>query len=82
MGVGIGDAIHTADWLALLMLSSKEKTQLAAPSKPSEPAAAASTTATESWVPNWRQLGVGFGAGALVALLLGMQIRQMGRGKG
>ncbi len=46
------------------------------------PAPAAKPTPAETWVPNWRQLAVGFGAGAAVALLLGMQVRQMGRPKG
>jgi hypothetical protein len=54
------------------------RTNTAATSGDTTPSAPASA----SWEPNWRQLGVGFGAGALVTLLLGMQLRQAGRPKG
>jgi hypothetical protein len=33
-------------------------------------------------MPNWRQIAVGFGAGAVVALLLGYQFRQLRLSRG
>jgi hypothetical protein len=69
MGLGAGDLLQEASWPALLV----KPPEVVAPPAPSPPAA---------WVPNWRQIAVGFGAGAVVALLLGMQFRQMGRSRG
>jgi hypothetical protein len=74
LGLGAGDLMQEASWDAIAIAS--------APATQAGPAPApARSAATETWVPNWRQLAVGFGAGAVVALLLGMQVRQLGRPK-
>jgi hypothetical protein len=90
-GLGAGDLIREASWPAFVIRTGEQAQQAqqarrvadAARGGGGEPApgAPAAPPAPASWEPNWRQLGVGFGAGALVALLLGMQVRQMGRPK-
>jgi hypothetical protein len=83
-GLGGADLIREAGWPAWAMT-------YGGPTSPAGDARAGGGTAAAvdaapssaaSWVPNWRQLGVGFGAGALVTLLLGMQLKQAGRPKG
>jgi hypothetical protein len=78
MGLGAGDLLQEACWSAIAI----SKSPPPAPPAETKGATATPTTGSESWIPNWRQLGVGFGAGALVALLLGMQFRQAGRARG
>jgi tetratricopeptide (TPR) repeat protein len=48
---------------------------IAGPTAPPTPA----PTAVSDWMPQWRQIGVGFAAGALVAFLVGQQLRQLRR---
>ncbi len=87
-GLGAGDLIQEASWPAMIIHSEEKRlanerrrnTQASADPGPATPSTSPSTS--QSWVPNWRQLGVGFGAGVLVALLLSMQMRQLGRAKG
>jgi tetratricopeptide (TPR) repeat protein len=53
------------------------------PPKKDEPAGATTAApASTGWMPDWRALGVGFAAGAVVALLLGYQVRQARQAKG
>jgi hypothetical protein len=83
LGLGAGDLMQEASWVAVATETvAKANVSPPKPAPPPPPAPVAPAAGTESWVPNWRQLGVGFGAGALVALLLSMQFRQMGRTRG
>jgi hypothetical protein len=75
MGLGAGDLIQEATWPAIAIAT-----------QPPPPKAEAQTTppasASTTWLPDWKQVGVGFVAGAVVALLLGFQIRQARLSKG
>ena len=75
-GVGAGYLIQEASWLGIV----KANEPRPAPAAP--PTATSAVATPASWIPNWRQLAVGFGAGAVVALLLSMQVRQGRRAKG
>jgi hypothetical protein len=89
MGLGAGDLIQEASWPAMIIhteeqrrRAEEQKRKGQATPEPERTTAALSPSTTQSWVPNWRQLGVGFGAGVLVTLLLSMQMRQLGKTKG
>jgi hypothetical protein len=89
MGLGAGDLIQEACWPAMVVYTEDlkrkvedQKRRQQAVQQADSPAAGPSSSASEGWVPNWRQLGVGFGAGVLVTLLLSMQMRQLNRAKG
>jgi hypothetical protein len=73
LGLGAGDLMQEASWVA--MAQSLERPPPA--ESPSEPKAAAAAPPSSSWLPSWwRQAAVSFGAGAVIAWLLGHQIRQ------
>jgi hypothetical protein len=78
MGLGAGDLMQEASWTAIVKASE--------PPPPSKDEGGRGTTTppptSTGWMPNWRELGVGFAAGALVALLLGYQVRQARQAKG
>jgi hypothetical protein len=82
-GMGAGDLLREASWPALAIASDEQTRRTRAAGRPADSQAAtdAAPPTSSSWVPNWRQLGVGFGAGVVVTLLLGMQLRQTGRPK-
>jgi tetratricopeptide (TPR) repeat protein len=68
MGLGAGDLIQEASWPAIVIWSESPRTE----AQPTAPPPASS-----SWLPDLKNVAVGFAAGAVVALLLGYQIRQM-----
>lgn len=72
MGLGAGDLMREASWPAIVIVSEPP------PPKGEAKSAAGTTTAPTStgWMPEWRTLIVGFAAGAVVAWLLGYQVRQ------
>jgi len=93
MGLGAGDLMQEAAWPAIAILSEEQARAArdrarggagnrneAAVDAESE-TSRATTPAPPGWMPDWKQVGVGFGAGVVVALLLSMQLRQMGRPK-
>jgi tetratricopeptide (TPR) repeat protein len=77
MGLGAGDLIQEASWPAIVAISEPP-----APKADTQQIAPPSSTTSAGWLPNWRALLVGFGAGAVVAWLLGYQIRQARLTKG
>jgi hypothetical protein len=84
-GLGAADLIREAGWPAWAMRYGAPIDPAGGPPRATGGDTTATDTATPSsasWVPNWRQLGVGFGAGVLVTLLLSMQLKQAGRPKG
>jgi len=73
MGLGAGDLIQEATWPAIVIVSEPPKAE-ASPTPPAP--------APASWLPNLWHVAVSFAAGAVVALLLGYQIRQARLSKG
>jgi hypothetical protein len=49
------------------------------PPAPAAPAAPEKGTTQQKWLPDWRQLAVGFGTGLIVGMLLLLQFRQLSR---
>jgi hypothetical protein len=93
LGLGAGDLMQEAAWPAAvigteehLKRQAEDRKRLAQAAEGSSPldrtTPGTPLAGSESWVPNWRQLGVGFGAGVLVTLLLSLQMRQLGKTKG
>jgi len=84
MNLGAGDLIQEASWPAIVIEDENRRASkdAQAPSTASPPSPLSPPVAGEPWMPNWRPLAVGFGAGVAIALLLAMQYRQMGRSKG
>jgi hypothetical protein len=76
MGLGAGDLIQEASWPAIVKVSEPP------PPKDDGPGAKPTAPTSTGWMPDWRTLGVGFAAGAVVALLLGYQVRQSRQAKG
>ncbi len=78
MGLGAGDLMQEATWpaIAISMGGPGDPRRLA----PGGDASAKSVPPSyQDTKVDWKQVGIGFAAGAVVALLLGMQIRQLGR---
>jgi hypothetical protein len=74
-GVGVSDMVQVTTGWAVATTP---------PSPPLSPPTDSAATAPPPsvWMPNWRQIAVGFGAGAVVALLLGYQFRQLRLSRG
>jgi tetratricopeptide (TPR) repeat protein len=89
VGLGAGDLAREAVWPGVVLETEARARQAQKDNRGATGEATAATAATTAagpsspaWMPDWRQLAVGFVAGAAVAALLGLQLRQGRRQKG
>jgi tetratricopeptide (TPR) repeat protein len=72
MGLGAGDLVGEASWPAIVKATESQQP----PSPKTDAQATPPSPPPTGWLPDWRTLAVGFAAGAVVAWLLGYQVRQ------